>query len=858
MRKFRITLLLVLLAFASGCSLFGGDDTALPTGPTVNPLKLAKIVVPFTNNALQAVNAAPSRQLTADDVIVTFKNAATLANVALFGAVTFNANDITVTGEFKGIVVLVEIVSKATPTKIENVVLGEIADNATNDYATVTTTVATAITPATILATRNLIAEQAGATTADKIKALGAALDAANSLATASADSGVNTVAKEAALLVTAVATGALTATTANDNGDLEIIELLAGVKPDGSDLTTINTGVTAVETVYPTLTSAAPATIAKKDATVAAGLITITGTKFATDLTKLEVMLGTLSVPDGQLTVNTANADANTITFTLTAAQAAALPAGTALPVLVKQTITVNAADQLVTLTAPQQITITPAVLALSVSTVAKKDVPTTNFVISGDNFGTNAANVEVKIYDGTTLLGTKTGAGAGDDNITLGAVGADGNTITFKVTADQAAPHVGKTLTVKVNELFTPAVERTVGTLVITPAVLQSIAITPAIASIVKETQQQFVATGTYDDTTTAVITNDVTWAVSANGGTITNTAGAKGLYTAPNAQLDGVTVTATLGAIVSPNLTFNVITSPLTALRISDVSDNTNATAHKNAAGVKQLFTLQLYAYGDHVLNTLKTNQTTAATWSSATPGVATVGANTGIVTGVATGTATITATVGTITKTIDVTVDPLTGIAITADKATVKMNETATLVATGTYTTAGQVVLTDKFTTWTAVKGAVANAVFTPSEPGAATVTLPAIAGVNINTLAITVSTDPIITNFTVTRDSATQATITFTTVYAITGGVLQYSTKGNFGEGIDPLSMKIFQETAAAATTHSIVVTDITASTDDAGTTTSIEGWRFTVGYQIGADKYDSPLKSDGNVTIVTQ
>lgn len=732
MRKFQITALFVLLAFASGCSLFGGSDSPVAGGPTVNPLKLAKLVVPVANNALQAVNAAPSR-FTANDVDVFFKDAKTLANIALFGTVTFNANDITVTGEFKGIVVLVEIKSK-TADKTEKVVLGKIADDGQNNYATVTTTVVTTINPATMLATRNLIAKQAGATVEEKLKALGTALDAGNNLATATADSGVNTVAKEAVLIQTAVATGTLSATVATDNGDAEILELLTGAKPADADLTAINTGVTSVATVYPTLTAAGPVTIAKKDVAETAGKITLTGTNFTTDLAKLEVLLGTFSVPDNQLTVS-----ATEISFNLTALQAADI-VGTALAVIVKQTITVNEQNTLVTLTAPQQITITPAVL--------------------------------------------------------------------------------------------------------------QSIAITPTITSIVKEQSQNFVATGTYDDTTTKVITNDVTW-TATHGAFSTET---KGRYTAPNAEQTGVVITAALGAI-NGTMTFNVISSPLTALNLTDTMAAGNDGDHKAGAGVKQLFTLQLYAYGIHEDAAVKTNQTTGATWTSATPAVATVGANTGIVTGVANGTAVITAAVGAITRTITITVDPLTGIAVTGNKNSIKMNETVTLVATGTYTEAGQIVITDKIATWTAVKGAVANAVFTPSEPGAATVAT-TTGGVTSNTFAITVSADPIITNFTVTRNSATQATVTWTTAYAITGGVLQYSTKPQFGEGIDPFSLKISQQTGGAATAHTVVVTDITAATDDASTTTSIEGWRFTVGYQIGAEKFDSPLKSDGNVTIV--
>jgi hypothetical protein len=49
---------------------------------------------------------------------------------------------------------------------------------------------------------------------------------------------------------------------------------------------------------------------------------------------------------------------------------------------------------------------------------------------------------------------------------------------------------------------------------TLTVTPATLVSIAVTPATPSIAKGATQQFVATGTYSDTSTQVLTNVATW--------------------------------------------------------------------------------------------------------------------------------------------------------------------------------------------------------------------------------------------------------------------------------------------------------------------------------------------------------
>jgi len=70
---------------------------------------------------------------------------------------------------------------------------------------------------------------------------------------------------------------------------------------------------------------------------------------------------------------------------------------------------------------------------------------------------------------------------------------------------------------------------------TLTVTPAVLSSIMITPASPSINSGETEQFSATGTYSDATTADITPSVTWSSSdPDIATISNTSGTKGLAT------------------------------------------------------------------------------------------------------------------------------------------------------------------------------------------------------------------------------------------------------------------------------------------------------------------------------------
>ena len=80
----------------------------------------------------------------------------------------------------------------------------------------------------------------------------------------------------------------------------------------------------------------------------------------------------------------------------------------------------------------------------------------------------------------------------------------------------------------------------------LTVTSATLQSIAVTPANPSIAAGTTQQFTATGTYSDASTADLTGSVTW---SSGTTATATIGSTGLAHGVSAGTSSIG--ATLGA-------------------------------------------------------------------------------------------------------------------------------------------------------------------------------------------------------------------------------------------------------------------------------------------------------------------
>src|SRR6185369_5392098 len=100
----------------------------------------------------------------------------------------------------------------------------------------------------------------------------------------------------------------------------------------------------------------------------------------------------------------------------------------------------------------------------------------------------------------------------------------------------------------------------------LTVTAATLTSIAVTPANPSIIVGANQQFVATGTYSDSSTAVITGSVTW---ASGTTAKATISAGGL--AHGVAVGTSTISATLGA-VSGSTVLTVTAATLTSIAVT----------------------------------------------------------------------------------------------------------------------------------------------------------------------------------------------------------------------------------------------------------------------------------------------
>lgn len=218
----------------------------------------------------------------------------------------------------------------------------------------------------------------------------------------------------------------------------------------------------------------------------------------------------------------------------------------------------------------------------------------------------------------------------------------------------------------------------------LTVTEAELTALQITPAVASIAKGQTQQYVATGTYTDDTTADITGTVTWSSSAtNIAAITNT----GLVTGTS-EGDS-TISASKGAITSNTATVTVTSAVLSSLQISTPS-NTLAKGM-----VKTLTAVATYS------DNSTTDVTTTATWLSSDESILTISSD-GVAHAVAVGNATVTASLNGVSsnsQVITVSTAELTSIQVTPAVTTIAKGLTQQYKAIGTYTDSSTVDITD---------------------------------------------------------------------------------------------------------------------------------------------------------------
>jgi uncharacterized protein YjdB len=238
---------------------------------------------------------------------------------------------------------------------------------------------------------------------------------------------------------------------------------------------------------------------------------------------------------------------------------------------------------------------------------------------------------------------------------------------------------------------------------TLTVTAAVLVSIQVTPITPSISAGRTQQFIATGTFSDTTTKNLTTQVTWASSdAAVATISNAGGSQGIATTVAAGT--TTISATLGT-VSGSTILTVTDAVLVSIDVTPVNPSV-------ALGRTQPF-VATGTFSDATTQDL----TTQVTWVSGDETIATISnaaGSQGVATTLAVGSTTITATLDGISgvSTLTVTRAALDAIALTPANPSVAKGRTQQFTAVGTFSDLTTLDLTTQVT-WSSTNIAVAQ-------------------------------------------------------------------------------------------------------------------------------------------------
>ncbi len=256
-----------------------------------------------------------------------------------------------------------------------------------------------------------------------------------------------------------------------------------------------------------------------------------------------------------------------------------------------------------------------------------------------------------------------------------------------------------------------------------------LVSITVTPATPIIPLGTNQQFAATGTYTDNSTANLTNSVTWSSSNTSVAPVNNSGM-----AASLSEGSTTITASLDAI-SGGTVLTVVAPAITAVQISPSNPSV-------PLGMTQQFTATA------VYNNSSTQDvTSSATWASLTTMVAAI-SNTGLATSVAQGSTTIQVTYGGLSAstTLTVTAPGLVSIAVTPTSATASAGSYVRFTATGTYTNSSQANISN-LVSWSSSGNSVATVDTTglASTVTPGTVTITAASGAISGTASLTVVT-----------------------------------------------------------------------------------------------------------------
>ena len=304
----------------------------------------------------------------------------------------------------------------------------------------------------------------------------------------------------------------------------------------------------------------------------------------------------------------------------------------------------------------------------------------------------------------------------------------------------------------------------------LTVSNATLSSIAVAPSGASLQPNAKLNFTAVGTFSDSSTQNLTGQVTWSSdNTAAATVSNLSGTKGVVKGVAAGTANI-IAAMLGVTGSSPVT--VTSAVLTSIKVS-----TTGAPFTAPAGQVQYMATGTYSDGS------TQNLTTAVTWISSNPAVATITQN-GLATGQGAGSTTITATQDSVVGTTElaVTASKLVSVSVTSPNSSSKLasQTSVQLKATGTFEDGTTQDLTDS-ATWTSSDATVAtvsstNGVVRGVAPGTATIRA-VFGSVPAGTINLTV------TNATLATMAVTPPSVSITL-----GKSQQFTATGSFNDG----------------------------------------------------------------------
>lgn len=288
---------------------------------------------------------------------------------------------------------------------------------------------------------------------------------------------------------------------------------------------------------------------------------------------------------------------------------------------------------------------------------------------------------------------------------------------------------------------------------------ASLVSLSVTPGSASVPQGSGQQYTATGTYSDGGTSNLTSSVTWSSSNTTVATINSSGFASALTA------GTTTIGASSGTINGSASLTVLPAALVSLAV------TPANASILVGGTQQYKATGSYTNGS------TQDLTTAVTWTSSTPAVATINSG-GLATGTGKGTTNIQAEYASIAGSTSLSVSALpTSIAITPANPSFSVGATVQLTATGMYSDGSTRNLT-------------ASATWTSSNQTVATVAGGMVRGVSAGPSTISASWNGIVGSTGVTVSTAALKSIQLAPASAqvAVGATLQMAATGQYDDG----------------------------------------------------------------------